>query len=123
MVLAPAAEAVAAAAIALFRAPGLTEAAKLTTAVLALDAEAAAAAVVTAATLMLAALAAAATAAAASPSFVSVGAAELEDLLLLEVAAVEVLPEPLEPLEPLPVDEPVLVEVPEVEPDEVLEPE
>ena len=111
----PAAEAVAADAIALFRALAFTEAAKFTTAVLA---AAAVAALVAAATLVAAALAAAVTAAATPPTFVGVEEAvpELLDFLLEElevVSVVAVVDEVLVVLDPLP--EPVLDPVPEVE--------
>ena len=149
MVLVPAAEAVAAAAITPFKALALTVAAKFTTAVLAV---AAVAALVAAATLALAALAAAATAAATVPAFAGASEPALVFLLLelLEDSEVEaddvaleelLVPPELEPVEEvvgvevllgllllLPVDEPLVVEVdeepdPEVVPLELTEPE
>ena len=124
MVLVPPAEAVAAAAIAPFKALAFTEAAKLTTAVLAL---AAVAALVAAATLALAAFAAAVTAAETAPAFVGVAALALVALAFLldsledsEAAGDAVAPEvllvlvallELLELEPFPVDEPLLEDV------------
>ena len=113
MVVFPAEEAVAADAIALFRALAFTEAAKFTTAVLA---AAAVAALLAAATLVAAALAAAVTAAATPPTFVGVAVLEAVFLLLellddSEVEADVVVLEEVPELPELPLDEEVDVVV------------
>jgi hypothetical protein len=111
MVVFPTVEAVAADAIALFRALVFTEAAKFTTAVLAADAVAA---LVAATTLVAAALAAAVTAAATPPTFVGVAVLVVVFLLL------ELLEDSGEELEVL-VEEPLELELlePELLPDDV----